>query len=303
MSVLLPSLAIVGVGLIGGSLSLALQAKQAVGRVLGVGRSAKSLQQALDLGLIHEAGSLEQAAQADVVLLATPVAQIPAILQTLAQHIAPHTVITDAGSTKDDVVTAARQALGSKFKQFVPAHPIAGTENSGPSAAFAALYQQRKVVLTPLPETDARAVALVQTMWQTAGANTRLLSPEAHDRIFAAVSHLPHLLAFALVEQLAESIEANDYFDYAASGFRDFTRIAGSSPEMWRDIFFANREALLAHLDQYQTQLNSLRDLLTQTDSTELLKKLSTASRARRHWQAQIERGESFNIAHIDRAD
>jgi prephenate dehydrogenase len=288
------TLAVIGVGLIGGSLALALKRAGAVQRVVGVGRSQANLDEALRLGLIDAAVSLEEAAgEADAIFIATPVAQMPRIFSVLALHAKPNAVIFDGGSTKQDVVAAARTHLGAKISQFVPAHPIAGTEKTGATAAFAELYQKRKVVLCPLPETSQQALEVVRDLWSTCGAELRILSAEKHDDIFAAVSHLPHLLAFGIVDQLAQSGNAPDYFDYAASGFRDFTRIAAGSPEMWRDISMANRDALRQQLAAFRIVLERYDMWLAEPDAAALFDSFARASSARRQWQAAIERGES----------
>jgi prephenate dehydrogenase len=288
------TLAVIGVGLIGGSLALALKRAGAVQRVVGVGRSQANLDEALRLGLIDAALSLEEAArEADAVFIATPVAQMPRIFAALALHAKPTAAIFDGGSTKQDVVEAARAQLGAKISQFVPAHPIAGTEKTGAAAAFAELYEKRKVVLCPLPETAPQVLETVRDLWNTCGAELRMLSPEQHDDIFAAVSHLPHLLAFGIVDQLAQSGNAPDYFDYAASGFRDFTRIAAGSPEMWRDISVANREALRQQLAAFKIMIERYDAWLAEPDAAALFESFSRASSARRQWQAAIERGES----------
>ena len=255
MTARIKTLAIIGVGLIGGSLSLALKKHNAVDRVVGVGRSRANLDEALRLGVIDAAATLEDAAKADIVFVATPVAQMPQIFALLAPHLGPHSIITDGGSTKQDVIAAARAALGDKFRQFVPAHPIAGTEKTGAAAAFATLFEKRKTVICAEAETAPGAVERVVQMWQTAGAEIHRMSAAEHDDVFAAVSHLPHLLAFALVDMLAGMPRAADYFNYAASGFRDFTRIAAGSPEMWRDISVANRGALRQQLTAYRARL------------------------------------------------
>jgi prephenate dehydrogenase len=218
------------------------------------------------------------------VLVATPVAQFSRIFQAIAPHLATHTVITDGGSTKRDVVTAARAAFGDRFPQFVPAHPIAGTEHSGAGAAFAELFEQRKVVIAPESDTDLVATARVRAFWEATGATVVEMSAARHDAIFAAVSHLPHLLAFGLVEELAERPDAKAYFDMAASGFRDFTRIAASSPEMWRDIALANRDALLDELRRYRGQVDRIEALLEQRDGDALAELFETARAARAEW-------------------
>ena len=289
------TLAIIGVGLIGGSLSLALKAKGAVGRVIGVGRSTANLDEALQLGIIDAVATFEEAARADIIFVATPVAQMAQVFATLAPHLTETSVITDGGSTKQDVIAAARQALGSKFNQFVAAHPIAGTEKTGASAAFPTLYEQRKIVICADAEASASAVARVATMWQQAGAEIHRMTAAEHDDIFAAVSHLPHLLAFALVDMLAGMPRADQYFNYAASGFRDFTRIAAGSPEMWRDISAANRVSLREQLRQYRERLDAFDQWLAaaEPDDVRAIEQSYTrAASARRAWQRHIEHGE-----------
>lgn len=288
---------VIGVGLIGGSFALALKHAGAVGRVVGVGRSASVLARAAELGIIDQAAtSLAEAIDgAELVLIATPVAQTGRILAALAPLLGPYTVVTDAGSTKSDVVAAARTALGIRIAQFVPGHPIAGREANGPDAALSDLYVGKKAILTPLPENSAATVDQVAAAWHACGAVVHRLTPEQHDRIFAAVSHLPHLLAYALVDQIAQAPQSDQLFHYAASGFRDFTRIAGSSPEMWRDIALANRDALLAELATYGTQIAKLQSLLNQADGAGLEAMFGTAQRARRAWLNMIEAAERPN--------
>jgi prephenate dehydrogenase len=285
----LNKLLIFGVGLIGGSLALALKRAQAVKQIVGLDRADQNLQQAVELGVIDIAATdpAQALADADVVVIATPVAQIPAILASIAPHLASHTVVTDVGSTKSDVLHHARQLLPAHYHQFVPAHPIAGAEKSGVTAAHADLFVGKNLVLTPTADTDTQAVATVRRMWQAAGAQTSEMSAEAHDGIFAAVSHLPHLLAFALVDELAARPNATQLFDFAASGFRDFTRIAGSSPEMWRDISLANREALLRELSSYAHELSRLQQLLENRDGAGLQALFERASQARQEWSTQ----------------
>ncbi|QLQ04392.1 MAG: prephenate dehydrogenase/arogenate dehydrogenase family protein [Thiobacillus sp.] len=265
-------LALVGTGLIGGSFALALKQVGAVREVLGVGRDPARLTVARELGLIDRAADWAEAGQADCILLAMPVGETEAVLNKLAPHLKAGAIVTDAGSTKANVVEAARAALGTRFADFVPGHPIAGSEQSGPGAARADLYQGKRVVLTPQDETRADAVATVRALWEAAGAQVETLEAAQHDRIFAAVSHLPHLAAFALVDDLAQRADGDTFFRFAASGFRDFTRIAGSSPEMWRDIALANREALVAELDAYLDALQTLRQAVDAGDADALLK-------------------------------
>ena len=289
------TLAIIGVGLIGGSLSLALKKHNAVGRVIGVGRSQANLHEALRLGVIDAVASIEEAAKADIIFVATPAAQMPRVFAELAPHLGATSIITDGGSTKQDVIRAARIALGSKFNQFVAAHPIAGTEKTGASAAFPTLYEQRKIVICAEAESDSKAVESVAAMWRTTGAEVHQMSAAEHDDIFAAVSHLPHLLAFALVDMLAAMPRADQYFNYAASGFRDFTRIAAGSPEMWRDISAANRVALREQLRQYRERLDAFDTWLADSAPDDVLaieRAYTRAATARRAWQRHIEHGE-----------
>jgi prephenate dehydrogenase len=281
-----------GVGLIGGSFALALKQANAVKQVIGVGRRAETLQRAQSLGIIDEIGDATSVSGADLVLIAAPVAQTEALLRELAPHLQVGTVVTDAGSTKGDVVQAARAALGDKVAQFVPGHPIAGREQNGPEAALAELYRGKKVVLTALPENSSQSVSTVASAWQHCGAQIHHLGADEHDAVFAAVSHLPHLLAYALVDDIAARDNADLLFQYAASGFRDFTRIAGSSPEMWRDISLANRAALLAELDAYTAQLSTLRAMLVASDGAALEQVYARAQSARQAWIAAIEAAE-----------
>jgi prephenate dehydrogenase len=282
--VIVEKLAIVGVGLIGGSFALALKQAGAVGEVLGIGRNPEKLTVARELGLIDRAIDWEKAGQADCILLAMPVGVTAAVLKNLAPHLKAGAIVTDAGSTKANVVAAARAVLGERFIDFVPGHPIAGSERSGPGAARADLYRGKRVVLTPQADTRAGALATVRALWEAAGAQVETLDAVQHDRVFAAVSHLPHLAAFALVDELAQRADSDTYFRFAASGFRDFTRIAGSNPEMWRDIALANREAVLAELDAYLAALQSLRQAVAGDDADALLKLFSRARNARENW-------------------
>ncbi|QJD98839.1 prephenate dehydrogenase/arogenate dehydrogenase family protein [Massilia forsythiae] len=285
---------IVGVGLIGGSFALGLKAARAAGHIVGLERSSAALARARELGIVDAVSTSAQAALrgADLVLVAAPVAQTGAILANLTPWLEPHTIVTDAGSTKADVVRAARAALGERVGQFVPGHPIAGRETNGPDAALPDLYRGKKAVLTPLPENPAQSVERVAAAWRACGAIIHRLDPAEHDRVFAAVSHLPHLLAYALVDDIARKPHADLLFQYAASGFRDFTRIAGSSPEMWRDISLANRAALLGELDAYLAQLHGLRARLAAADGTALESVYANAQHARRAWIEAIEAAE-----------
>jgi len=274
--------AVIGVGLIGGSFALALKAAKLCGHVAGIGRGAANLQLAKERGIIDSIAA--EASDADLVLVATPVAQFPQVLASIAPRLKPSAIVTDAGSTKRDVVAAARAALGAKISQFVPAHPIAGAEMSGAGAAQAGLFRGKRVVLTPLPENSAASLAAVEAAWTACGARVSRMSPEEHDAVFAAVSHLPHLLAYALVHEFAGRGNSAQLFGYAAGGFRDFTRIASSHPEMWRDICVANREPLLAELERYAAKLRALRPLLERGDGAALEKLFAEARAARERW-------------------
>jgi prephenate dehydrogenase len=288
-------IAIFGVGLIGGSFALALKKAHAVKQIVGVGRTAAALERARELGILDAIGTsvAEAVMGADLVLIAAPVAQTGAILAAIEPHLQPGTVVTDAGSTKADVVAAARHALGAKIGQFVPGHPIAGRELNGPDAAIDHLYVGKKVVLAPLPENTPQDIARVAQAWILCGAIIHELTPEKHDCVFAAVSHLPHLLAYALVDDIAKKPHADLLFQYAASGFRDFTRIAGSSPEMWRDISLANQAALLYELDAYMLQLSRLRGWLAEGDGSAIEAVYANAQHARQNWLRAIETAES----------
>ena len=290
----LKKLVIFGVGLIGGSVALALKKAGFVTHIVGVGRNYYGLEKALELGVIDSSCSgLESnihadCAQADMILIAAPVAQTANILRSIKPHLNAQTVITDAGSTKGDVLASAREILGDQFSQFVGGHPIAGAEKSGVSAANCDLFLGKNVVLTPnfspTPATNIHAVLAVREMWQQCGAIVSEMSAENHDAIFAAVSHLPHLLAFALVDDIASRPNAAELFSFAASGFRDFTRIASSSPEMWRDISLANKTALLREITAFETELNQLKQLLINDNAAGLQSLFERANVARNNW-------------------
>lgn len=281
-------LVIFGVGLIGGSVALALKKQANAPLCVGVGRNQASLDQALALHIIDEATTDIATAlnDADMVLIAAPVAQTERILKSIQPHLNNKTIVTDAGSTKTDVLAIAKTVLGVQAKQFVGGHPIAGAEKSGPTAAMDDLYIGKYVVLTPSAENEPTAINQVRQLWLDCGANVVEMSAEKHDGIFATVSHLPHVLAFALVEDMASRNNADELFQFAASGFRDFTRIAGSSPEMWRDISFANRTALLNEINTYELALAKLKQTLAAEDSEGLQALFERASKARNDWAA-----------------
>jgi prephenate dehydrogenase len=283
---LIERLTIIGSGLIGGSFALALKQAGQVGTIVGAGRRQENLQTAKARGILDDiAADPTRAVQgADFILLAVPVGQMEGVMQAIAPGVEPEAVITDAGSTKQDVVALAQRHLAASLSRFVPGHPIAGAETSGAEAARADLYSGKNVVLTPLQQTNFSALAKVQSAWQACGAKVSIMQAAQHDRIFAAVSHLPHLLAYALVDMLASRPDADMLFDYAAGGFRDFTRIAASSPEMWRDIALANRDALLGELDAYQTKLEELSAALSAADGDALIRIFLRAHDARSAW-------------------
>ncbi len=278
--------AVIGVGLIGGSFALALKSANACRKVVGAGRNPENLRLALERGVIDAvAGSPAEAARnADLVLVAVPVAQIAPVFNAVAPVLGAGAVITDAGSTKRSVIAAARAALGERLARFVPAHPIAGAEYSGAAAAQAGLFRGRRVVLAPLAETAPDALERAEAAWRACGAKLCRMSPEEHDGVFAAVSHLPHLLAYALVRDIAGRANSAQLFGYAAGGFRDFTRIASSHPEMWRDICIANKDALLAELERFSARLGTLRPMIERGDGEALERMFAEARDARGRW-------------------
>jgi len=286
-------LAIIGVGLIGGSLARALRAADAVGEVIGCGRSAENLELAFDLGVIDGCTRDPAVAvkDADMVFLAVPLGSMRATFERIRDHLAPAAVITDGGSVKGSVVADAAAAFGSVPPRFVPGHPIAGTERSGVAASFPELYQNRRVILTPLPETDAEAVAKVRAMWEAVGAEVSDMPVAHHDEVLAATSHLPHMLAFGLVDALSRMQDNDEIFQYAAGGFRDFTRIASSSPVMWRDICIANAESLSTMLSRFGEEMTDLADTIRRGDGDHLLEIFSRAKQARDQFIDGVDAG------------
>ena len=279
-------LVIFGVGLIGGSFALALKQKRAVKRVVGVGRSRANLLAARRLGLIDEIAKDAASAvkDADFVLIAVPLAQTGAVLSQIAPHLAPDAIVTDAGSTKQDVIAVARRHLGSAFARFVPAHPIAGTEKSGAAAAHVGLFEDHQLIITPQRETHRAAVRRVAELWKLVGMRVAMFDPAAHDRIYAAISHLPHVISYALVNYIAGRPDGRKLFGHSAGGFRDASRLGGSSPEMWRDICCANRDALLPALDDYIAELEVLRGMIEAGDGAALLERFAYSRAARAKW-------------------
>jgi prephenate dehydrogenase len=279
-------LTVFGVGLIGGSFAAALKQAGCVERVVGVGRGAANLERALELGVIDEIASDVPTAMAgaDLILVAVPVQQTARIFSAIAAHVGEDAVLTDGGSTKRGVVAAARENLGLKLMQFVPAHPIAGAELTGVDAASADLFRDRTVVLTPIAEAGDDARLRVDAAWRACGARVLEMSAERHDEVFAAVSHLPHALAFALVEMIAGRPDTAELFSFAGAGFRDFTRIASSSPEMWRDICLANGDALLAEIRAFQERLAALAGDIEAQDGAAIELTFELARAARGKW-------------------
>lgn len=276
-------LCVIGVGLIGGSLARAARAAALCGEIVGCGRDPAHLERARALGVI-DAGETDPAravAGADLVVLAAPVGAAGPLLTRLAPTLAQGAIVSDVGSVKGAVIEAARAALGARFPAFVPAHPIAGAEHSGVEASRADLFRGRCTVLTPCAETDTTALRRMRALWEAAGARVVNMDAARHDAVFAAVSHLPHLLAYALVDWMAARADADELFAFAGAGFRDFTRIASSDPVMWRDICAANTPALLGELEDFRGALERLISALRAGDAAALERIFRDAKTAR----------------------
>ncbi len=276
-------LAIIGVGMIGASLALALKQARAVNHVVGCGRNQLNLQKGMDLGVIdsYTASIAEAASSANVVVIATPLGAMKQVFEQIVDIVAENTVITDTGSAKGSVIKVAQTVLGDKISQFVPGHPIAGAEKSGVEAGLADLYQNRRVIITPLKSTDPEAVAKIESMWQACGASIEYLGVEHHDKVLAATSHLPHMLAYGLVNYLSSLNDHDEIFKYAAGGFRDFTRIASSDPVMWRDVCISNGEALLILIEGYKNELDQVSVAIRDGDQDRLLELFGKAKSER----------------------
>jgi len=276
-------LCVIGVGLIGGSLSLALKKAGYVKQVTGLGRSIENLEKAKQLGVIdnYETDYAKAVSHADMIFVAVPIGAMSEVFKKIEPHLNKHTIITDGGSAKHTIINSATDALGLKVNQFIPGHPIAGTEKSGAEAAFDSLYENRRVILTPLENNTADDISKVSKMWSIAGAEVDEMGARHHDLVLAGTSHLPHVLAFALVDCLNNVDDVDEIFKYAAGGFRDFTRIASSDPVMWRDICVNNSEAILAMMQSYQNDLDVLKEAIHNSDSEELLKIFKNAKKAR----------------------
>jgi prephenate dehydrogenase len=284
-------LALIGVGLIGGSFALAMRAAGRFAHIAGFDADPEAIRRAREMGVISEAATsaADAVAAADLVVLATPVGAMASLLREIGPALEQSAVVTDVGSTKAAVIAAARAALGTAFARFVPGHPIAGRELPGVEHAEAGLFRDKLYVCTPVAETDASAIAMVEAHWRAARSRIEHMTPDEHDRVFAAVSHLPHLLAFALVAQIAGDADAERKFALAGAGFRDFTRIAASSPSMWRDICVANRDALGPQLDAYRRMLDELQQALDSSDGTALQRIFAQAAAARRGHSVRLD--------------
>lgn len=280
---LIRRLCIIGVGLIGGSLARALKQAGAAGEIIGAGRHEESLQKALELEVIdrYETDLAGAVSGADVVVVAVPLGVMPEVFAAIADSLSPDCVLTDVGSAKGTVVEDVRRAFGHIPPTFVPGHPIAGTERSGVEASFPELFQNRRVILTPLPETEAGAHGLVRKIWETTGAEVVDMGVRHHDEVLAATSHLPHVLAYCLVDTLAREDDRAEIFRYAAGGFRDFTRIASSDPRMWRDICISNRTALVEVIGHFSRDLARLTEAIHSGDGQKILEIFQRAKRAR----------------------
>jgi prephenate dehydrogenase len=288
-------LALIGVGLIGGSAAAAFRAAGQVSQVVGFDANAEAARQGVALGVLDRvAASVAEAVRAaDLVLLAVPVGAMRSVLGEVAATAATTAVISDVGSTKGSVIEAARAELaGSAFRRFVPAHPIAGGELPGVEHSDPALFRGKRLITTPLAETDPQALAQVESLWAEAGAEVARMTPDEHDRIFAAVSHLPHLLSFALVAQIASAPDGVRKLGFAGAGFRDFTRIAASSAVMWRDIALANRAALSAELRDYRALLDDLQRAVDTGDGERIAQVFDLASRTKRAVRGKVADGE-----------
>ena len=280
---LIDHLSIIGVGLIGGSLARALRKAKLVGRITACNRSEATLKKAIKLGVIDDYSlNISEAVKgADVIIIGTPLSVSEKILPEIADSISANAVLTDVGSVKGGIVSKARETLAEKISNFVPGHPIAGTEKNGVEASIEDLFVGHRVILTPLKETSLKAHKLITIMWESVGAEVVDLDVKHHDEVLAATSHLPHMLAYALVDCLAGMQERDEIFKYAAGGFADFTRIASSSPDMWHDICFSNREQLVRTLEIFSTHINHIKKAIEKSESDELLKVFRRAKEAR----------------------
>lgn len=284
-------LVIFGVGLIGGSLGLALRQANYCKQIVGCGRNAEPLQKAVDLGAIDSFSLDAKAAvrDADIVLLAVPMGAMLAVLEQIKEALPPTCILTDAGSTKGSIVEQVIAVMGADYQQFVPGHPVAGREKSGVEAAVADLYQGRRVILTPTEHTNPQALATIAGMWEVTGALVEQMSVAMHDQVLAATSHLPHVLAFSLVDTLLNMPQQEDILRYAAGGFRDFTRIASSDPVMWRDICLYNDQSILDMIQALQTNLGEFAALIREQNGDALHQRMTKAKQARDNYIARFD--------------
>ncbi len=278
-----PNVAVFGVGLIGGSLAKSLKESGAAGRIIGVGRALVNLQKARDTGAIDEiqADPVQAARDADVIVLATPVSTIAGLMSVITPAISKEKIVTDVGSVKQGIVRSARQSLNNHIDRFVPGHPVAGKEKSGIDAASGDLFENHTVILTPLPETSADAVDRVREMWESTGARVRNMTVEDHDRVLSVTSHLPHILAYVMMDFLSRSPDRRSCYEMTAGGFYDFTRTASSDPEMWRDISLMNSDCLTKHIQEYQERLQEVVCMIRNMDAKGIEELFVAARQAR----------------------
>ncbi len=283
MTIKVQTVCIIGTGLIGGSLALALKQSSFCQRVVGSGRTESTLKKAIELGVIdhYETDFSVAVKEADIVVVAVPLSAMKNVFQQIEPGLSSTAIITDAGSAKQSVINDAESVFANSAARFVPGHPISGTEKSGVAAAFTELYQNKKVILTPTETTDSDALQVISAMWQAVGAEVETMSAQHHDRVLAGTSHLPHILAFGLVDCLNNLDAVDEVFRFAAGGFRDFTRIASSDPVMWRDICLSNRDDILTMMEKYKDQLNMISNALQDSDGDALIEIFARAKNAR----------------------
>lgn len=277
---------IFGIGLIGGSIALSAKKSGFASDIVGVGRNQENLNDAIKLKLIDRTSQdlKKDISEAHIIIIATPVAQFPIILKLIQPHLSSHTIITDVGSTKTDIIKSAKQILGPQYSQFIGGHPIAGSEKHGATAAHIDLFKNKNVILTADQDTSFEAKQKIEMLWKNAGAIVSNMSHNDHDKIFSTISHLPHLLAFSLVDMITQRTNANELLKYAASGFKDFTRIAASSPEMWKDITLANKKFILEDIQLFENQIKLLKEAIEQEDTKKILALFENASKTRNEW-------------------
>ncbi len=283
---LIKTVGVIGAGLIGGSFALALKRAGLCERVIAAGRQQSTLLNAKALGVIDEAVSMESLAQqADLIYIAVPVKAFASVLQKLTPHLSDRVVVCDGGSTKYELITDARAIMGDRIRQFVPLHPIAGSHQSGAAAARSDLYEDRKLIITPLAENSSADIEMLAAVWQAIGASVYCMDAQLHDKIFAATSHLPHYITAAYLNSLLASEYHELFFTMAGTGFKDFTRIAASSPDMWSDIFYDNKEAMLFQLNSFIEQLEEAKVYLDSGQEDKMLQWFKAASDKRKSWR------------------